>query len=78
MGGRQAKRELAEGDKAPDFSLPRDGGGNLSLADFRGQKLVLFFYPKADTPGCTTQSKDFSARQKALHGRRNRGRRRFG
>ena len=66
MVRRQAERELAEGVKAPDFSLPRDGGGNLSLADFRGQKLVLFFYPKADTPGCTLQSKDFSVKQKAF------------
>jgi peroxiredoxin Q/BCP len=66
MARQQAHRELAEGAKPPDFSLPRDGGGNLSLADFRGQKLVLFFYPKADTPGCTIESKDFSAKQKAF------------
>src|SRR5262245_19405425 len=66
MARQQAHRELAEGAKAPDFSLPRDGGGSLSLADFRGQKLVLFFYPKADTPGCTIESKDFSARHKAF------------
>jgi peroxiredoxin Q/BCP len=51
---------IAEGDKAPDFSLPRDGGGNVSLQDFRGKKLVLFFYPKADTPGCTREAIAFT------------------
>ena len=50
----------AEGAPAPDFSLPRDGGGTVSLADFKGRKLVLFFYPKADTSGCTIEAKDFS------------------
>jgi peroxiredoxin Q/BCP len=44
------------GSKAPDFTLPRDGGGTLSLSDFKGRNLVLYFYPKADTPGCTTQA----------------------
>jgi peroxiredoxin Q/BCP len=52
--------ELAAGNEAPDFRLPRDGGGALSLADFKGRKLVLYFYPKADTPGCTIEAKDFS------------------
>ena len=52
--------DLAEGDKAPAFKLPRDGGGSLALADFKGRKLVLFFYPKADTPGCTREAIDFS------------------
>ncbi len=47
--------------KAPPFSLPRDGGGTVSLADFKGQNLVLYFYPRADTPGCTIESKAFSA-----------------
>ncbi|CCE08956.1 conserved hypothetical protein [Bradyrhizobium sp. STM 3843] len=51
---------LAEGAKAPGFSLPRDGGGTLSLADYAGQKLVLFFYPKANTPGCTKEAIDFT------------------
>ena len=50
----------APGDKAPDFSLPRDGGGSISLADFAGRKLVLFFYPKADTAGCTREAIEFS------------------
>jgi peroxiredoxin Q/BCP len=48
------------GSPAPDFTLPRDGGGNISLADFRGRKVVLYFYPKADTPGCTKEAIAFS------------------
>jgi peroxiredoxin Q/BCP len=52
--------ELTVGDKAPAFKLPRDGGDNVSLADFKGKKLVLYFYPRADTPGCTRESIDFT------------------
>ena len=52
--------KIAVGGKAPDFILPRDGGGEVSLADFKGKKLVLYFYPKADTPGCTLEAQDFS------------------
>jgi thioredoxin-dependent peroxiredoxin len=51
---------LAVGDKAPDFRLARDGGSTVALADFKGKKLVLYFYPKADTSGCTTEAKDFT------------------
>jgi peroxiredoxin Q/BCP len=51
---------LAEGARAPDFKLPRDGGAAVSLADFAGEKLVIYFYPRADTPGCTRESMDFS------------------
>jgi thioredoxin-dependent peroxiredoxin len=51
---------LKEGSKAPPFKLPRDGGETVSLSDFKGRKLVLFFYPKADTPGCTRESIEFS------------------
>ncbi|WP_083519250.1 peroxiredoxin [Bradyrhizobium jicamae] len=51
---------LAEGAPAPAFSLPRDGGGSASLADYAGRKLVLFFYPRADTPGCTREAIDFT------------------
>jgi peroxiredoxin Q/BCP len=51
---------LAEGAKAPGFKLPRDGGGTASLADYAGKKLVLFFYPKANTPGCTKEAIDFT------------------
>jgi thioredoxin-dependent peroxiredoxin len=55
-----AHSTLAEGAKAPSFKLPRDGGNTVSLADFSGQKLVLFFYPRADTPGCTREAIDFT------------------
>lgn len=51
---------LAEGVSAPSFSLPRDGGGSVSLVDYAGRKLVLFFYPRADTPGCTREAIDFT------------------
>ena len=51
---------LIEGAKAPAFELPRDGGATVSLTDFKGQKLVLFFYPRADTPGCTKEAIDFT------------------
>ena len=57
---------LVEGSKAPAFSLQRDGGGEISLADFRGRKLVLYFYPKADTEGCTKEAQGFSALAKAF------------
>ena len=53
--------KLDPGSKAPAFSLPRDGGGTVSLTDYKGQNLVLYFYPRADTPGCTIESKAFSA-----------------
>ncbi|MEH2569460.1 peroxiredoxin [Bradyrhizobium sp. AZCC 2289] len=49
-----------EGAKAPAFHLPRDGGDHVSLADYAGKKLVLFFYPRADTPGCTREAIDFT------------------
>jgi peroxiredoxin Q/BCP len=48
------------GTKAPAFALPRDDGGTVSLKDFAGRKLVLYFYPRADTPGCTKEAIDFS------------------
>jgi peroxiredoxin Q/BCP len=51
---------LNEGDSAPTFSLPRDGGHLVSLADYAGRKLVIFFYPRADTPGCTLEAVAFS------------------
>jgi thioredoxin-dependent peroxiredoxin len=53
-------RELVAGAKAPAFALPRDGGGKVSLKDFKGGNLVLYFYPKADTPGCTKEAIAFS------------------
>jgi len=49
-----------EGSAAPDFTLPRDGDGTISLKDFRGKILVLYFYPKDDTSGCTTEAIGFS------------------
>lgn len=52
--------DLNIGDMAPDFTLPTDGGAELSLADLRGQKVVLYFYPKDNTPGCTTESCAFN------------------
>jgi thioredoxin-dependent peroxiredoxin len=57
---------LQPGTKAPAFKLARDGGGIVSLADFAGQNLVLYFYPKADTPGCTIEAKAFSKLSKAF------------
>ena len=53
--------ELVPGTQAPDFTLPRDGGGSVSLSDFRGRPVVLFFYPKDDTTGCTMEARDFTA-----------------
>ena len=50
----------AEGAMAPSFTLPRDGGSSVSLQDFAGRKLVLFFYPRANTPGCTREAIDFT------------------
>jgi peroxiredoxin Q/BCP len=47
---------LEPGDKAPDFTLPDQEGNSVSLSELRGQPVVLYFYPKADTPGCTTQA----------------------
>jgi len=49
------------GDLIPDLALQTPDGGTVRPSDFRGRKLVLFFYPRDDTPGCTTESKDFSA-----------------
>jgi peroxiredoxin Q/BCP len=54
------------GEKAPSFALPRDGGGSVSLADFKGRKLVLYFYPKADTPGCTKEAIAFNGLKRAF------------
>ncbi|WOJ88850.1 thioredoxin-dependent thiol peroxidase [Methylocapsa polymorpha] len=53
-------KKLALGDKAPDFALPDDAGGKVSLASFAGKKLVLYFYPKDDTSGCTKEAIDFN------------------
>ena len=47
---------IAEGEHAPDFELPDQDGNVVRLSDFRGRRVVLYFYPRADTPGCTTQA----------------------
>jgi peroxiredoxin Q/BCP len=51
------------GDPIPDIPMEKPDGGSVKPSDFRGHKLVIFFYPKDDTPGCTTENKDFSALQ---------------
>lgn len=53
---------IAEGKPAPDFAVTRDGGAHVKLADFKGKNLVIFFYPRADTPGCTLEAVAFSRR----------------
>lgn len=50
---------LKAGDIAPDFTMPTNGGGSVSLFDLKGKKVVLYFYPKDDTPGCTIEAKEF-------------------
>lgn len=52
---------LREGDPAPDFNLPKDGGGSLALSDLKGRKVVLYAYPKDDTEGCTKEAIAFNA-----------------
>ncbi len=59
-------RELVAGSKAPAFSLQRDGGETVALKDFKGRNLVLYFYPKADTPGCTMEAIAFSTLRAAF------------
>ncbi len=51
---------LSPGDPAPDFTLPTDDGSTVSLADLRGHQVIVYFYPAAMTPGCTTQACDFT------------------
>lgn len=51
---------LQPGDKAPDFTLPTDDGQEVTLSDLRGQRVIVYFYPAAMTPGCTKQACDFS------------------
>jgi peroxiredoxin Q/BCP len=53
--------ELNAGDPAPDFDLPTDGGGRVTLSDLRGKAVVLYFYPKDDTSGCTSEAQGFTA-----------------
>ena len=53
---------ITQGEMAPDFTLPRDGGASVTLSALRPGKVVLYFYPKDDTPGCTLEGQDFTAR----------------
>jgi peroxiredoxin Q/BCP len=54
---------IKDGDMAPDFDLPTDGGGRFRLSEHRGRPVVVYFYPKDDTSGCTKQAIDFSERK---------------
>jgi len=54
--GKEIQLKLKEGDVAPDFAAATNGGGRVSLADFKGKNVVLYFYPKDDTPGCTREA----------------------
>ncbi|MEM9169678.1 MAG: thioredoxin-dependent thiol peroxidase [Pseudomonadota bacterium] len=57
---------LEEGAKAPAFSMPTDGGGTVSLKDLKGSKVVLYFYPRDDTPGCTKEAIGFTEAKDAF------------
>ena len=59
---------LAPGDTAPDFTLPSDTGDEVALKDLRGKKVIVYFYPAAMTPGCTTQACDFTDSIESLRG----------
>lgn len=54
---------ITQGSPAPDFTLPRDGGGDVTLSALKGNPVIVYFYPKDNTPGCTTEAIDFTARQ---------------
>ena len=60
---------LKPGDKAPDFTAATDGGESVSLKGLRGQTVVLYFYPKDNTPGCTTEACDFRDRSPEFEAR---------
>jgi peroxiredoxin Q/BCP len=61
-----SSKRLKEGDPAPDFTAPDQSGKKVSLADFRGSRLVLYFYPKDLTPGCTAEACDLAENYRAL------------
>ena len=63
-----APQRLSPGDQAPDFTLPTDTGDEVHLADLRGQKVIVYFYPAAMTPGCTKQACDFTDSLDSLRG----------
>ena len=56
------------GDAAPDFTMPTDGNDEVSLSDFKGQSLILYFYPKDDTPGCTKEAQGFTEALEEFNG----------
>ena len=58
--------DLKPGDAAPDFSMPSSGGGTVSMSDFAGKYLVLYFSPNDNTPGCTTEALDFTENRPAF------------
>jgi len=60
--------KLEVGDPAPDFALPAADGATVRLSDLRGRRVVVYFYPRADTPGCTTQACDFRDNLASLQG----------
>ncbi len=64
----QQPARLSPGDTAPDFTLPTDAGGEVSLTGLRGRKVIVYFYPAAMTPGCTKQACDFSDSLEILQG----------
>jgi peroxiredoxin Q/BCP len=55
-----SENRLSPGDTAPDFTLPTDDGGEVSLSGLKGRKVIVYFYPAAMTPGCTKQACDFT------------------
>lgn len=59
--------DLKIGDAAPDFTLPTDGDGAVTLSELKGQKVVIYFYPKDDTPGCTAESCSFNENLSAFN-----------
>ncbi|WP_318646761.1 thioredoxin-dependent thiol peroxidase [Nocardioides donggukensis] len=64
----QPPARLSPGQLAPDFTLPTDTGQHVSLSDLRGRKVIVYFYPAAMTPGCTTQACDFTESLESLRG----------
>ena len=73
IGRKEGTMPLSEGDPAPDFDLPASGGGRIALSALKGHKVVLYFYPKDDTSGCTLEAQDFNAPAAGLRGGRRRG-----
>jgi peroxiredoxin Q/BCP len=59
-------KELKSGDPAPAFDLPTAGAGRISLAELKGKRVILYFYPKDDTPGCTTEALNFTEKARAF------------